>query len=131
MDRGEGGRGDFFGDPFAGFGRYGGGRSFMSNFFGGRDPFDDPFFTRPFGSMFGSGPFGHNMFGNEGRLSGDSTMPIFIEDDDSMPEVKKSKGPVIQELSSEDEGETDGKNGEENANNEPFIEHPDDEIKGI
>lgn len=26
----------------------------MSKLFGGKDPFDDPFFTSPFGSMFGA-----------------------------------------------------------------------------
>ena len=44
-----------FGDPFAGLGGFSGfagQRSLASSFFGGRDPFDDPFFTRPFGGLF-------------------------------------------------------------------------------
>ncbi|OIV89121.1 hypothetical protein TanjilG_26962 [Lupinus angustifolius] len=63
MQRGRGGRDPFsdFGDPFAGFGGFGSfgpPRSLISNFFGGRDPFDDPFFTRPFGGMLESSPIG-------------------------------------------------------------------------
>ncbi|KAL6181946.1 hypothetical protein ACLB2K_048593 [Fragaria x ananassa] len=53
---GGGGRGPFdFNDPFGGFGGFGGQGSLMPGFFGGRDPFDDPFFTRPFGGIFDSG----------------------------------------------------------------------------
>ncbi|KAL2530919.1 Glycine-rich family protein [Forsythia ovata] len=46
----EGGKDLFFGfgNPFDGFG---GQRSQMSSFFGGNDPFDDPFFSRPFGNI--------------------------------------------------------------------------------
>ncbi|PIA50014.1 hypothetical protein AQUCO_01300623v1 [Aquilegia coerulea] len=66
MDRGRGGRRDDFlggfGDPFGGFGDQTH-RSLASSFFGGRDPFDDPFFTRPFGGMFGSSMFGPSMIG--------------------------------------------------------------------
>jgi len=50
-----------FGDSFAGFGGFGSfgpPRSLISRFFGGRDPFNDPFFARPFGGMFESSPFG-------------------------------------------------------------------------
>ncbi|PRQ18035.1 putative myeloid leukemia factor [Rosa chinensis] len=68
---GPGGRGPFdFNDPFAGFGGFGGQGSLMSNVFGGRDPFDDPFFTRPFGGIFDSGfpGMGGGMF--PGRGSG-------------------------------------------------------------
>nr|GEU30221.1 hypothetical protein [Tanacetum cinerariifolium] len=47
------GRGDPFfgmgGDPFAG----------ILNLFGGRDPFDDPFFTNPMARMLQPNPFGH------------------------------------------------------------------------
>lgn len=65
------GRGDPFfgmgGDPFAGFGG-------MPSLFGGRDPFDDPFFTNPMAGMLQPNPFGHmgssllggSPFGNMG-----------------------------------------------------------------
>jgi hypothetical protein len=56
MQGGRGGREAFFdsGDLFASFRGFGGNRSLMPSFFGGRNPFDDPFFTRPFGGMFES-----------------------------------------------------------------------------
>ncbi|GMI98328.1 hypothetical protein HRI_003502100 [Hibiscus trionum] len=49
MQRGRDGRKDLFdaGDPFDAIQRLGS--------FGSRDPFDDPFFTRPFGTMFKPG----------------------------------------------------------------------------
>lgn len=88
-DRGEGRRGgmgggglgrnfgDFpsFPDPFPGFGLFGGGgvgggggggRSLVDEFFG-HDPFDDPFFRRPFGGLFG--PPGNSLLGS-GSLFG-------------------------------------------------------------
>jgi len=40
------------------FGGFGSHRSMMPSLFGERDPFDDPFFTRPFESLFDSGRFG-------------------------------------------------------------------------
>ena len=65
MQGNRGGRDPFFGfsDPFAGFGGFGGftgQRSLVLSVFGGRDPFDDPFFTQPFGGMFESSIFGDN-----------------------------------------------------------------------
>ncbi|XP_017216430.1 uncharacterized protein LOC108194050 [Daucus carota subsp. sativus] len=98
-------------------------RSTMPSLFGGRDPFDDPFFTRPFGSISGSG-----MFGTAGQFGNSS-------------QVSEMKGPVIKELDSEDEGEQegdgdqdkDGKNERSEAsdgdcsNKDPIVEHPDDE----
>lgn len=101
---------------FDGFGAQ---RSMMSSIFGGRDPFDDPFFTRPFGSMSGSamsGPFGDSA------------------------QVSRSKGPVIEELDNSDEGEEEEEEGydksardekyEAGNNNRsdkgPIVEHPDD-----
>ncbi|KAH7514093.1 hypothetical protein FEM48_Zijuj11G0052000 [Ziziphus jujuba var. spinosa] len=136
MQGGRGGRNPFseFGDPFAGFGGFGGfgGRgSLMSNFFGGRgDPFDDPFFTRPFGGMFDSSFFGPSIGMNpfaEMHPSG------FLEQ--QPPEPKRSRGPIIEELNSDDENE-DYKEKRENpkkharTSNEPYIEVPDDEIEG-
>ncbi|GJY37928.1 reverse transcriptase domain, reverse transcriptase zinc-binding domain protein, partial [Tanacetum coccineum] len=50
------GRGDPFfgmgGDPFASFGG-------MPSLFGGKDPFDDPFFHQPMAGMLQPNPFGH------------------------------------------------------------------------
>ncbi|KAJ1266977.1 hypothetical protein BS78_07G021400 [Paspalum vaginatum] len=63
MQGGRGGRNGLFGfgDPFAGFGQP---PSIMSSFFGGANPFDDPFFANPFGGMMQPGfgtPFGSMM----------------------------------------------------------------------
>lgn len=130
MQRGRGGRDPFFdfGDPFAGFGGFGGGRSLMSSFFGGRDPFDDPFFTRPFGGgMFDSsffGPPGGSPFANMHQNN-------FIEHEP--PQPKKSRGPIIEELNSDDEKE---QAAEENSrkhgrsSNGPAAEDPDGEVEG-
>ncbi|XWS61908.1 hypothetical protein CRYUN_Cryun07bG0164800 [Craigia yunnanensis] len=128
MQGGRGGRDPFFnfGDPFGGFGGFGGPRSLVSNFFGGRDPFDDPFFTRPFGSMFESSFFGP---GQSPFL--DMHPTGFIEH--QAPEPKRPRGPIIQEVNSDDEKEEADKEMKENprkhgrSNDEPFVEVPDDE----
>lgn len=100
--------------------------SMMPSIFGGRDPFDDPFFTRPFGSISGSG-----LFNTSGSFSNSS-------------QVSGMKGPVIEELCSEDEGEEEEDGGrDESAKNEkceapnvdcsnkdPIVEHPDDKDNG-
>ncbi|XP_022735826.1 uncharacterized protein LOC111289229 [Durio zibethinus] len=131
MQGGRGGRDpfyDFGGDPFGGFGGlggFGGPRSLLSNFFGGRDPFDDPFFTRPFGSMFESSFFG----------PGQSPFPDmhptgFIEH--QAPEPKRPRGLIIQELNSDDEKEEADKEMKDNprkhgrSDDEPYVEVPDD-----
>ena len=127
MQGGRGGRDPFFnfGDPFGGFGGFGGPRSLLSNIFGGRDPFDDPFFRRPLGSMFESSFFG----------PGQSPFPDmhpsgFIEH--QAPEPKRPRGPIIQELNSDDEKEADKELNENprkhgRSNDEPYVEVPDDE----
>ncbi|OVA07665.1 Myeloid leukemia factor [Macleaya cordata] len=147
MERGRGGRDDFFGDPFGGFGGFGGGfgghQNLVSSFFGGRDPFDDPFFTRPFGSsmlgpsmfgpsMFGQSMFGPSMFGPSGSPFGDSHASGFIQNQPA--QVNKSKGPVIEEINSDEEGEEEKEAGEKKENpkkhsrssKEPYVEDPDD-----
>ncbi|KAK8692806.1 hypothetical protein V6N13_070413 [Hibiscus sabdariffa] len=130
MQGGRGGGNPFFnfgGDPFGGFGGFGGPpRSLLSNFFGGRDPFADPFFTHPFGSMFES-----NLFG-PGQIPFMDMHPTgFIEDQG--PEPKRPRGPIIEELNSDDEKEeadsemkgNPRKHGRSDA--EPYVEVPDDE----
>ncbi|XVE64995.1 hypothetical protein DITRI_Ditri07aG0146200 [Diplodiscus trichospermus] len=131
MQGGRGGRDPFFdfGDPFGdfgGFGGFGGSRSLLSNFFGGRDPFDDPFFTRPFGSMFDSSFFG------PGRSPFPDMHPSgFIEH--QAPEPKRPRGPIIQEINSDDEKDEADKETKERTrkhgrlDDEPYVEVPDDE----
>ncbi|KAL6981800.1 hypothetical protein U1Q18_023420 [Sarracenia purpurea var. burkii] len=107
-------------DSFGSFGGFGTQRSMMSSIFGGRDPFDDPFFTSPFGSIFGSSLF------NSGGPSRD------------LPQTSRSKGPIIEELHTDDEEkEKDDDSGikeEKDAaklyiesNKNPYVEHPDDQ----
>ncbi|KAL7591636.1 hypothetical protein Lser_V15G31746 [Lactuca serriola] len=99
-------------------------RSMMSSIFGGRDPFDDLFFTRPFGSIFEH----NNIFDTHG-----SSLDLLHSNANS------SKGLVIEEIDSDDEGEGEGQNGNSGvvtddnphrvatSSKDPLIEHPDDE----
>ncbi|CAK7347906.1 unnamed protein product [Dovyalis caffra] len=116
MQRERQGRDDFFamGDPFGNFRGFG----MMPSLFGGRDPFDDPFFTRPFGSMFESSRFNPPSATSREELQTD-----------------RAKALVIEELASDDEGEKeDDQTGEEKSDHqkhigssqEPTVEHPDD-----
>ncbi|XWS49812.1 hypothetical protein CRYUN_Cryun12cG0035000 [Craigia yunnanensis] len=131
MQGGRGGSDPFFdfGDPFTGFGGFGGfggPRSLLSNFFGGRDPFDDPFFIRPPGSILES-----SFFGPGQSLFPDMHPTGFIEHHAQEP--KRPRGPIIQELNSDDEKEEADKEVKENPrkhgrpNDEPYVEVPDDE----
>ncbi|XP_076930840.1 uncharacterized protein LOC143595792 [Bidens hawaiensis] len=63
-------------------------RSIFSSIFGGRDPFDDPFFTRPFGSMFNT----HSSFDETPHSNTNSPKGLLIEElgsDDELEEVKE------------------------------------------
>ncbi|KAL2329591.1 hypothetical protein Fmac_017172 [Flemingia macrophylla] len=97
---------------FADFGGFGFRSSMTSSLFGGRDPFDDPFFTHPSDSLFGPRSASRAMQG-----------------------TNKEKGIVIEELDSDDEGagncpqtgdnDFDQKNSK--STTEPSVEHPDDD----
>ncbi|KAG7998354.1 hypothetical protein I3843_01G254900 [Carya illinoinensis] len=110
--------GDLLGSFWSSAG-FGSRRSMMPSLFGDRDPFDDPFFTRPFGSLFDSG-----MFSSSAAVSGKD-------------QTSRAPGIVIEELNSDDEGKTekgegtgpDKDNGPKNypSSQEPSIEHPDDD----
>ncbi|EOX96225.1 Flower, cultured cell, putative [Theobroma cacao] len=111
------GRNDLFdmGEPFDAFRRFGGlgsRRTMMPSLFGGRDPFDDPFFTRTFGSMFESSIF--------------DSSATFRDTLDS----NREKGIVIEELNpdgEEDEGKDKGATEHAGSGKEPSVEHPDDD----
>uniref|UniRef100_A0A0E0A4M8 Glycine-rich protein n=1 Tax=Oryza glumipatula TaxID=40148 RepID=A0A0E0A4M8_9ORYZ len=120
--RGRNGRDDFFGgrDPFAGFGGFGRQRSLISGVFGGRDPFDDPFFNQP----FGSGMHGPSLFGPMGGPFGDIRNDGFLE---QAPPRGNGRKPIITELD-EEEGENSGR--QRQANREPYVQEPDDEMQG-
>ncbi|KAG6478837.1 myeloid leukemia factor 1-like [Zingiber officinale] len=143
MQRGRGGQDEFFGmgDPFAEFGGFGRSRSLMSSFLGGRDPFDDPFFTRPFGSMMGQSMFGPSMIGpgmfpDQGSFFGETSNPQFLEQG---PSANMLKGPLIQELSDDDDNEEE-RNGKEKIKDTknhsrthkgPFVQEPDEAVEVI
>ncbi|KAI3813015.1 hypothetical protein L1987_17728 [Smallanthus sonchifolius] len=120
----QGGRGR--GDPFFGFGDPFAGFSGMPSLVGGRDPFDDPFFTQPLGGMLqpslfdhaggpfmGASPFGSSLFGPNGSHFGpnligpngspfmDTRVPIIHENRQSLP--NSSRGPIIEELNCDDQ----------------------------
>ncbi|XP_062090493.1 uncharacterized protein LOC133796833 isoform X2 [Humulus lupulus] len=111
MQREREGSDDFFGG--SGFQR-----SMFPSLFGGRSPFDVPFFSRPLGSLFDSSIFGPSAASSAAQDS-------FIQ-----------KGITIEELNSDDEEEQEHKGPADNnengrkhgkASREPSIEHPDDE----
>lgn len=118
-----------FGDPFAGFGSFGGfggHRSLVSSVFGGRDPFDDPFFTQPFGGMFES-----SLFGSRGSPFIDMPGTGFLEHQVQQP---NTRGPIIEELNSDDEKEEEEKKDNprkhRRSSKEPYVEDADDEAAG-
>lgn len=138
MKKMQGGRGRgspffSFGDPFAGF-------EGMPTLFGGRDPFDDPFFRRPFGGIFPSvpggspfmdmNPLGSSLFGPRPNPFMDEHAYRIHESRPSLP--NNSKGPIIEELTSDDENEQpDSEDSQkENSGKQPYVEHPDDEFEG-
>ncbi|KAI4377891.1 hypothetical protein MLD38_015452 [Melastoma candidum] len=100
-----------FGRPFPGFGGLGGlggRRSFFPSFFGG-NPFDDPFFTNPFGGLMES-----SFFGSGGNpFMGMHPPPAMIENRSQAPE---RRGLVIEELNS-DEEEEDKESGTDKKEN--------------
>jgi hypothetical protein len=124
MQRGREGQDGFFhsDDLLGGVRGFGSHGSLMPSLFGDRDPFDDPFFTRPFGSLFDFGRFGSS------------------DANSSKDQTSRAKGITIEELNSDDEGqnEEDEGTGAENDNRqkhsrsskEPSVEHPDDDADG-
>ncbi|KAJ3691155.1 hypothetical protein LUZ61_020319 [Rhynchospora tenuis] len=132
MERGQGGRDGFgFGDPFAGFGRgFGRPSSLFPSLFGGRDPFDDPFFTQPFGGMMGPGMMGPSMFGPS--MFSQMWTPFdqlhasnFIE---QPPARNNSSGIEIRELDEEEHHEM-MTNGDERSTGQPHVQEPDEGIE--
>ncbi|XP_051145415.1 uncharacterized protein LOC127261186 [Andrographis paniculata] len=81
--------------------------------FGGKDPFDDPFFSRPFGSLFGS-------------------MSTSVRG--SLQHSNRSKQLVIEELGSDAAEMTEGEEENDNtdagwSNRNPLVVHPEDQDK--
>lgn len=140
MQRRGGGRGGLFGfgDPFAGFGGFVPPGNLMPSFFGGSSPFDDPFLANPFGSMVGPTQFeqrffSSSMFGPPRGLIGVVMNAGGFQQ--HAPEPSRPKGPIIEELSSDDEDDSDAnENDDKKANpmkhprisKEPYVEEPDE-----
>lgn len=99
----------FFADPF---GSKNGGSVFSSFF--DRDPFDDPFFTKPFGSSFGMG----SMFGPEGFFGKQNGL---LDDNEYQMQQSGRRGPVIEELPDDHE------EGHKESSQEPIVEDPDED----
>ncbi|XP_042012130.1 uncharacterized protein LOC121760546 [Salvia splendens] len=92
-------------DTFDNIGFHG---SMFPSIFGGKDPFDDPFFSRPHGALFGS----HKISsGNPGNVQ----------------PMSRSKGLVIEKLDSDAEDVENDVRRPSWANNNPLVEHPDDQ----
>ncbi|KAI3687467.1 hypothetical protein L1987_81164 [Smallanthus sonchifolius] len=139
----QGGRGR--GNPFFGFGDPFSSIGGIPDLFGGRNPFDDPFFTRPIGGIFSSGPLGSpfmdiNPFGSS--FFGPRASPFMVEQaprihESRPPLPNNSRGPIIEELNSDDENDqpdaedSKNKNSREHVRSEvqPYIVHPDDEFE--
>ncbi|KAF2282671.1 hypothetical protein GH714_043781 [Hevea brasiliensis] len=90
------------GDPFGNFRGFG----MMPSLFGGRDPFDDPFFTHPFRSKFSSSFTCDALHANG------------------------TKAVVVEELISDDEGEKE-KDMHIGSGEEPSIEHPEEDLEDL
>ncbi|KAG8093999.1 hypothetical protein GUJ93_ZPchr0012g19741 [Zizania palustris] len=121
MERGRNGRDDFFGgrDPFAGFGGFGRQRSLISGFFGGRGPFDDPFFTQPFGTAMRS----PSLFGPMGGPFGDMRNDGFLE---QAPPRRNGRNPIIITELNEEEGENAEQRTNDQENHESYVQELDD-----
>lgn len=134
MEKGRGGRDDLYNssDSFprsSGFGSLRPFGSMIPSLFGGRDPFDDPFFSHPFRSSFGHNTFGRPAPSPEVHPS---------ESLNEAAQTYKAVGPIIEELSSDDEGEGEGQgqgdgnrqadkeNSPHRSSKEPFVEHVDE-----
>ncbi|XP_078448032.1 uncharacterized protein LOC144716698 [Wolffia australiana] len=138
MDRRRSGRDAFFGfgDPFSAFGGLRPSGSLISNFFGGRDPFDDPFFTQPFGGMTNPSIFGQNIFSGRGNPFGNSLFGGFLED--QPPRPKNTRGPIIEELLSDEDQQPEANDSQKKENarkraisgKESYVEEPDEVANG-
>ncbi|XP_020596902.1 uncharacterized protein LOC110036731 [Phalaenopsis equestris] len=102
------GRDDFFGvqDSFLDSSVFGRARSMSSNFFGGRNLFDDPFFADPFSayrfrSTMGPSIFENSIFGSHGNPFGEGNNFEFLEN--HLLQRHKPSGPIIEEMSDDAE----------------------------
>lgn len=104
-------------DPFGGrLGNFGGFGAFRGSLFGGRDPFDDPFFSRPFEDLLEP-----NTFTSRGSFSSSNSQ-----------ENHGGKGLTIEEIPSDEEQVEENKDIESEARlaNQPSVEHPEDDSDG-
>ncbi|CAH2057877.1 unnamed protein product [Thlaspi arvense] len=100
--------------PFGGrFGNFGGFGAFSGSFFGGRDPFDDPFFSRPFEDLLAPNTFSSGAsFSVAQNNNGGRGLTIEELPSDEEEEERKDFGSDEEHTSSE---------------NQPCVEHPEDD----
>jgi len=139
-----------FPDPFANFGfgmgggmgppgsqggggGGGGGRRSLFDVFDNDPFFSDPFFTRPFGGSFGSlfgshgGGFGNPFFGGVPQPPVEGA---FLSNRPHNPHADEHRrGPIIEELP--DDVEHPHQHARAQSNQEPIIEHPDDDVRPV
>ncbi|CAA7050709.1 unnamed protein product [Microthlaspi erraticum] len=101
-------------DPFGGrFGNFGGFGAFRGSLFGRRDPFDDPFFSRPFEDLLEQNTLSSGAsFSNANAQSNNG-----------------GRGLTIEEIPSDEEQEEEKETDEEHitSENQPSIELPEDD----
>lgn len=96
----------------------------MLRLFGGKDPFDDPFFTRPFGSSFGSTMFDANA-PSRGSSHADKVKGLIIE------ELECDDGNIYDKEGMDGDGVKRDKYQQSASTNEnPLVEHPEDQTDG-
>lgn len=101
------------GGSFGGrLGNLGGFGAFRGSLFGGRDPFDDPFFSRPFEDLLEP-----NTFTSSASFS-------------NPQENNGGRGLTIEELPSDEEKDTGSDEEHTSLENQPSVEHPEDDSDG-
>ncbi|XP_020703070.2 uncharacterized protein LOC110114502 [Dendrobium catenatum] len=143
MDNSTGGRDDFFGllDSFPSYRGFARARSLSSSFFGGRGPFDDPFFTDPFSThpfrnIMGPSIFENSIFGPHRNPYIDGSNFEFLEDQPL--QQHRPSGPIIEEMSDDaedvDETSKEHEEGPEKilrSGKEVYVQDPTEKSRGV
>ncbi|KAH0457208.1 hypothetical protein IEQ34_015115 [Dendrobium chrysotoxum] len=143
MDSGTGGRDDFFGlgDSFPSYRGFARARSLSSSFFGGRGPFDDPFFADPFSAhpfrnIMGPSILENSIFGPHRNPFIDGSNFEFLEDQPL--QQHRPSGPIIEEMSDDaedvDETSKEHEEGPEKilrSGKEVYVQDPTEKSRGV
>lgn len=113
----------------------------MPSFSGRRVPFDQAFFTKPpFGGSVGPNIFDQREFSSRGRgsPSGDPADGGSLGGS-RVSRPQKSRGPTIQEITSDDDAEKDEEDDTQmeesptkrvRSDSLPYVKEPDEEVEG-